>query len=154
MKPPPGFGKETNAYLNHYVNVADAKAAGLLTADLTLSGYLIANVPSAWWPQIFHWSALGLLIVSGIMALHTLYPRTPKIGSSLIFWEDIRTRSTVDAYLLDIGQTDEAEVERQYGAQNYIVSGVLSTKYGSVRWGMRALMAAIPFILLRISIGE
>jgi hypothetical protein len=95
MKPPPGFGKEVNHYLNHYVNVADAKAAGVLTADLTIGGYLITTVPVTLGPQIFHWAALDLLIESGIMALRTLYLGTPKIGSSPIFWEDVRARATI-----------------------------------------------------------
>ena len=44
-KPPSGFGKDVNQYLNHYVNVADAKAAGILTADLTIGGYIMPKVP-------------------------------------------------------------------------------------------------------------
>src|ERR1051326_7987348 len=115
MKPPLGFGKDVNTYLNHYVNVVDAKAAGVLTADFTIGGYLMASVPVASWPQVFHWSAVSLLITSGIMAINTLYPRTPKIGSSSIFWEDVHARATMDDYLRDLGQVDELEVERQYG---------------------------------------
>ena len=69
------------------------------------------------------------------MALRTLYPRTPKIGSSPIFWEDVRARATVDDYLKDLGQMDEQDVERQYGAQNYLVSGVLSKNTKPSKWG-------------------
>ena len=151
--PPPGFGIGVNNYLNHYVNVADAKAAGILTADFTLSGYLVTHVPSGLLPLASHWVALILLIASGVMALRVLYPRTPKIGSSLIFWEDIRSREMLETYLADLRHTEEAEVERQYGAQNYLVSGVLSKKYVSVRGGMKALMGAIPFVILRIILG-
>lgn len=153
IKPPLGFGKGINQYLNHYVSVADTKAAGILTVDFTLGGYLLTHIPPMGWPLVFHWTGLVLLIASGVSALHTLYPRTPKIGSSIIFWEDIRARGTVDTYLDDLCHTDEGEVERQYGVQNYLVSGVLAKKYGSVRWGIRILICAIPFIILRL-IGE
>lgn len=153
LGPPSGFGVGVNNYLNHYVNVADAKAAGTLTADLTLGGYLMAHVPLDPWALIFHWVAFVFLIISGVMAFHTFYPRTPKIGSSLIFWEDVHSRGTLDTYVDQLHLIDEAEVERQYGAQNYIVSGVLSKKYGSVRWSMRALMGAICLVILKLLIG-
>lgn len=153
LGPPSGFGVGVNNYLNHYVNVADAKAAGTLTADLTLGGYLMAHVPVEHWVLIFHWAAFVFLIISGSMALYTLYPRTPKVGSSLIFWEDVHSRATLDIYVDELRHMDEAEVERQYGAQNHIVSGVLSKKYASVRWGMRALMVAIPLIILNLLVG-
>jgi hypothetical protein len=39
MKPPPGFGKDVNKYLNHYVTVADTKAAGALTVALALADH-------------------------------------------------------------------------------------------------------------------
>lgn len=151
--PSPGFGVGVNNYLNHYVNVADAKAAGTLTADLALGGYLMAHVPVEHWALIFHWATFIFLIISGSLALHTLYPRTPKVGSSLIFWEDVHSRETMDTYVDELRHVDEAEVERQYGAQNYLVSGVLSKKYVSVRWGMRALMVAIPLIILKHFVG-
>ncbi len=150
MKPPSGFGKDVNNYLNHYVSIADAKAAGVLTADFTLCGYLVTNIPSMFWPLIFHWVALVLLLFSGFMALYTLLPKTPRIGSSLIFWEDVRAHTTMDTYLRELSQADEEEVERQYGAQNYLVSGVLTRKYACVRWAMTALMLAIPFIVVKL----
>lgn len=84
------------------------------------------------------------------MALWSLYPRTPRIGSSLIFWEDVRNRPTVDEYLRDLSQVDDDEVERQYGAQNYIVSDVVSKKYLFVRRSMRCLIAALPFVILSV----
>lgn len=59
----------------------------------------------------------------------------------------------MDTYVDELRHVDEAEVERQYGAQNYLVSGVLSKKYVSVRWGMRALMVAIPLIILKHFVG-
>jgi len=151
--PPPGFGVGVNNYLNHYINVADAKAAGVLTADFTLGSYLMTHVPIERLATAFHWAAFVFLIISGIMALLTLYPRTPKVGSSLIFWEDVHSRETMNTYVDELRHVDEAEVERQYGAQNYLVSGVLSKKYVSVRWGMRALMIAVPLIILKLLVG-
>ncbi|OQW36950.1 MAG: hypothetical protein A4E19_14540 [Nitrospira sp. SG-bin1] len=133
--------------------MADAKAAGLLTADLAICGALMSNTPVTLWPQRFHWASLLLLATSGIFALWALYPRTPKIGSSLIFWEDIRARPTVDDYLTDLCQVDDMEIERQYGAQNYLVCGVLSTKYRLVHRSMWCLLAAVPLLAIRLSGG-
>jgi hypothetical protein len=59
----------------------------------------------------------------------------------------------VDDYLKDLGQMDEQDVERQYGAQNYLVSGVLSKKYQAVKVGMITLMLAITFVILRLILG-
>ena len=81
------------------------------------------------------------------MALVALYPRTPKIGGGVIFWEDVRSHETVEIYQKDLSQVDEAEVERQYGAQNYIVSGILKSKYKAVQWAMRALVGAPAVIV-------
>lgn len=64
MNLPAGFGKEVNKYLNHYVTVADTKAAGVLTVDLALAGYLLAQIPTASWPLRFHWITLLLLLAS------------------------------------------------------------------------------------------
>ena len=153
IKLPKGFGESVNKYLNHFVNVADAKAAGLPTADLAIGGALMSNTPVMLWPQRFHWASLFLLATSGLLALWALYPRTPKIGSSLIFWENIRARPTVDDYLTDLSQVDDIEIERQYGAQNYLVSEVLSTKYRFVRRSMWCLLAAIPLLAIRLSGG-
>jgi len=153
MKPPPGFGKGVTDYLNHYVSVADTKAAGVLTVDLALAGYLLTQNPAVSWSLWFHWIALLLLLASGGTALVALYPRTPRIGSSLIFWEDVCSRATLEVYLKDLSQADEAEVERQYGAQNHIVSGILKRKYKAVRWAMSALMGALPATVLKLIIG-
>ncbi len=151
--PPPGFGIGVSNYLNHYVNVADAKAAGILTVDLAIGGYLLTNHPAAWLPWILYCIAVLLLTISGALALFTILPRTPRVGSSLIFWEDVRSRSSLDIYLDELKHVDEVHVERQYGAQNYIVSDILSKKYASVRWGIGTLMGAIPFVILRLILG-
>lgn len=153
IKPPSGFGKEVNKYLNHHVTIADAKAAGILTGDFALGGYLSTNTQVSDCMLNFQWTPLILLFLSGTFALCTLYPRTPKIGSSIIFWEDIRTRTTMQTYLDELKDVDEDEVERQYGAQNYLISGLLSKKYQFIRWGMWTLMGAIPFVLLKLLLG-
>jgi hypothetical protein len=74
MKPHPGFGIGVNNYPNHYVTVADAKAAGIFTADFAFRGYLMINVPMASWSLVSHWVILFILMISGIMPLHTIYP--------------------------------------------------------------------------------
>ena len=151
--PPPSFGIGVSKHLNHYVTVADTKAAGVLTIDLTLCGYFMTHTPDTTWPLIGHWFAVAFFLASIVAALSTLFPRTPKVGSSLIFWEDICARSSLDAYLADLKLVDETEVERQYGSQNFFVSKVLSAKYSRVRISMGALMAAIPFAVFRMIMG-
>ena len=151
--PPQSFGIGVSKHLNHYVAVADTKAAGVLTADLTLCGFFMTHLPETTWPLIWHWFAIALCTVSIFGALFTLFPRTPKVGSSLIFWEDICARTSLEAYLADLKLMDATEVERQYGAQNYFVSKVLSAKYSLVRFSMGALIAAIPFALFRMITG-
>jgi hypothetical protein len=151
-RPPSGFGLGVNNYLNHYINVADAKAAGVLTADFTIGGYLLIHSPTAFWSSLSHWIAVILLITSAANAIRTLYPRAPKFGGGLIFWEDVRQK-TFDEYYSELRLLDDTERERQYAAQNYLVSGVLSAKYSIVRWSMRLLIAAIPFATLRLILG-
>ncbi|WP_447987646.1 hypothetical protein [Nitrospira sp. Nam74] len=68
-RPPAGFGLAVNSYLNHYVNVADAKAAGIITGNFALIGFLIAQWPQALIPLAFHWMAFGMAVFSGITRL-------------------------------------------------------------------------------------
>lgn len=59
--PPSGFGHAVNEYFNHYVGVADTKAAGFLAAALAVGGATLALQPTSVWACVFYWLSLVLL---------------------------------------------------------------------------------------------
>lgn len=63
--PPEGFGRSVNDYFNHYVGVADARAAGFLGAALTVGAAAIAMKPTSTSAGLFCWLSLVLLAGSG-----------------------------------------------------------------------------------------
>lgn len=129
--PPTGFGKGVNDYLNHYVNVADAKAGAVLGADLAIAGLLLASLQDQGLPVLFIWGAVVFFGLSVAASVAVVYPRTPRAGDGLLFWEDILSRGKLCDYREELKETNDERVEMEYAAQNWNVSGVLRSKY---RW--------------------
>lgn len=154
-KLPEGFGCAVNEYYNHYIAVADAKAAGFLTAALTMGAAAISLDPKTSWAWGFYWAAVMLLSASGLAAGTAIIPRLPSANHrGLIFWEDVSAWPTAADYQRALSQTSAQDVECEYAAQNYVVSRVLHQKHvwvrGSILFFMVGTAAAIlAFIAIR-----
>src|SRR5438270_792187 len=105
------FGKGVNDYLNLYVTLADAKAAGFLAAALTVGAALFKVHPSTSLGNLVWWSALGALSGSSAASSFAIFPRLPSGRRGLIFWEDIRSHATFDDYQNKVGSLTIADVE-------------------------------------------
>lgn len=151
--PPEGFGKDVNEYLNFYVRNADAKAGVFVAADLTIGAFLLANQPSGWWAMGLNWLAITLLAASAIFGGLVVYPRTPGRGTGLIFWEDIRSRSTPQEYREAVKYLTLTKVEEEYATQNYHVSQVLHGKYRWIGWCLRVFFVAVLCAALSIGLS-
>ena len=92
-----GLGKGINDYLNHYVLVADGKAAALAAGSLVLVGLALSSEAKDAEPIL---RLIGTILagLSAVLAATVLYPRTPHSGSGHIFWADIRSFDSAESY--------------------------------------------------------
>lgn len=144
-----GLGKGINDYLNHYVLVADGKAAALAASSLVLMGLALGSDASQAEPVLLLFGTI-LAGLSAVLAGSVLYPRTPHSGNGHIFWADIRTFESAEAYWKSLRQLNDDAVGREYARQNFFVSAVLLKKNAMVRrtiivMGMASLCLSIAF---------
>jgi hypothetical protein len=147
---PKGFGKGVNDYLNHYVTVSDAKAAAFLALNVVVIQFLMKDRFCASWGLNFHWAALGFLSLSIFVAATVLFPRLPRGGKGLIFWEDIRERKNPAQYENELADLTGNRIEKEYAHQNYYVSLVLYKKMRLIRWEIGLFLIGSLFTVLSI----
>jgi hypothetical protein len=139
--PPKDFGRGVNDYLNHYVTVADGKAAALLAADVGLAVVIAGQTTFP--TSIVLRVAMAIFAVSAVFCATVVFPRLPSGRTGLIFWEDIRRRASVSDYQRDLMEATEEIVEREYAAQNWYVSRVLHTKHRRLQLATVMFVAAL-----------
>ncbi len=144
------IGKGINDYLNHYVLVADGKAAVLAAGSLVLVG-LSLNPDAKDAEPVFRLIGTILAGLSAVLAGAILYPRTPHSGNGHIFWADIKSFDSVESYWKSLSQLDEDAVGREYAKQNYFVSEVLLKKNAMVR--RTIIVLGIACVSLSIAFG-
>jgi hypothetical protein len=147
-RPPTGFGKGVNSYLNEYVRVADAKAAAFLAATLTVAGLTLRLKPEGSLSQTARWLSLAALAYGMFECGRVLFPRLPRGRMGLIFWEDIRVRTSASLYEEDLKGLDDAAVESEYAAQNWFVSKLLHTKFAAVQRSIIAFFVGAALAIL------
>jgi hypothetical protein len=145
---PPGFGKDVNDYLNHYVTVADAKAGAVLAADVAIAVLIFDRNAFAGDRYFLLRASLGFLVLSAGICASVIFPRLPSGKTGLVFWEDIRNRKTLVEYARDVAVANAAAIEREYASQNWFVSHVLHKKYrllqaAIVAFGVGVALAAV-----------
>jgi hypothetical protein len=143
-------GKDINDYLNHYVLIADGKAAALAAASLALLGLMTSDASKEAEPVLRILAAV-LAAIGAVSAGIVLYPRTPHSGNGHIFWGDIAGFASAEAYLKSMQTLQEDDVAREYARQNFLVSGVLLKKNAYIRKAIWFL--AIGCLSAAIAIG-
>ncbi len=133
---PPGFSKEINGYLNSYVNMADSKAGAIVGLNTLILGLVMAWGENDRGDIRIHLFTVAFFVVGAALAAFVIFPRMPRGGSGVIFWEDIRTYPTVEAYQNKLRSMDDQDVEDSYAYQNFYVSRVLHQKHFYIRWAM------------------
>lgn len=153
--PPAGFGLAVNNYLNHFVAVADAKAAGFVAASLTVGAAVLGLAPPTFWGHVIQWISVGLLGGAGVAGACAIYPRLPSsYQRGLIFWEDVRSWPSAAEYQRALSTTTEQEVEFEYAGQNYVVSRVLHSKHVAVRVAIWFFMLGTAAAVAGIALGR
>lgn len=131
-----GFGKDVNDYFNHYITLADAKAAAFIAASLTVGAATLKLRPTTSSGDALRWCAVAALGASLAACAHVVFPRLPSGRRGLIFWEDVRTFKDHEDYQREVAGLQVPSVEAEYAAQNYFVADVLHRKHYWVRWGV------------------
>lgn len=121
-----------NAYLNHYITVADAKAGALAAMAVFSSGassLFTGDDPSASLQYAVKIS-LGLHLMTLLFCGFAVYPRTPSRGDGVIFWSDIANCNNFTDYQERFSRAcDHSFISNEYACQNFHVSRVLKKKF-------------------------
>ncbi len=133
---PPGFSKAINGYLTDYVKLADSKAGAIVGLNTLILGLVMAWGENDQGDILIHLFTIAFFVVGAGLAAFVIFPRMPRGGSGVIFWEDIRTYPTVEAYQNKLRSMDDQDVEDSYAYQNFYVSRVLHQKHFYIRWAM------------------
>ena len=128
-----------------FTRVADRKAAPILVIQIALVGALAARSeslltfiasdtynPLAVTLMVTLVAYLVLFFAAVLIAARVYMPMTPSTGSSLIYFEDIRSIS-VESFIEQATQLDSGEIERQLLQQIHAVSQIASIKMQRVR---------------------
>lgn len=142
------YSKGINDYLNHYVLLADGKAALVIAAEVGLLAVLLGTDIQL--DPLFRVLAAGAAALSLSLAGWVVLPRTPSSGIGVIFWGDIRAYGSVDSYQDAVASKSDPDWEKAYAAQNFHVSGVLIEKNRFVRLSLLAFFAAKLLAILSI----
>jgi len=145
QRPPAGFGKGVNDYLNHYVTLTDSKAGALLAAAVAVGALLLSDGWHALTDEgkLARAAALLLLAAASACAASVIFPRLPSGRRGVVFWEDIRSHSELADYVQAVGELDDTGVELEYAAQNYFVSDVVHRKMSTTRVAIGLFLAGI-----------
>lgn len=138
------LGKMINAYLNHYVTVADGKAGAIAAASLVLLG--LAIDPDAQALAAPRWLGALAAVIAAAFAAGVLYPRTPHFGNGHIFWGDISRFDSASTYWQSLSTLGADSIGLELARQNFNVSGVLLRKMTGVRRAVLAFSCATIFL--------
>ena len=147
---PAGFSKAVNSYLNDYVKLADSKAGAIVGLNTLILGLVMAWGDNDRGDVRIHLATIAFFVVGAALVAFVIFPRMPRGSSGVVFWEDIRTYPSVEAYQNRLRSMDDQEVEDSYAYQNYYVSRVLHQKHLYIRWAMLVtilgvLMAVVDY---------
>jgi len=142
-----GFSKNVNDYYNHYVSVADAKAAAVIAISFLLFDFLIGLEKQSCLQDTLFYTGSITLFLSCLFSLIAVFPRIPKEKKGLIFWENVRNFKNKEEYFEEIEKLDKKDIEKKYASQNFNLSNLLHSKHYYIR------LAIISFITALLSIS-
>lgn len=147
------FSVQVHQYLNRALTFADTKAFALVGANLTIATLLLSNQSSYFWILVFNAVAVVTFGSAALIGVLAIYPRLDKKSGSPIFWEGIVSRATIDAYVQEVMQLDQSQIEQAYAAQNYHLSEILCTKYRAIQRCARLFTIGIIFACVYVVLG-
>jgi len=139
---------QVNAYLNEYIQFADAKAGAVVTFFAVVLGLY-----TGLWPEesknCCFWLGVVLSLLPIIAALVVITPRLTK-GSDqgVIFWGHIVGFEDLDQYA---NAVKSADFIKEITQQNYFLAKIAQLKYRWLKRAMHATWLALFFLLFSLS---
>jgi len=146
---PTDFSTQTLSHLNKYIKFADQKASVLLTGQLAFLG-LFVNFLDQIWPgpgiefRILSALTIGATLVAVVLAGWVIYPQTDPSGESLLFWENIKSKS-IDDYEIKIKDLDEGSALDELIEENHLLAEVASSKYWRLKISLISTAGTVLF---------
>ena len=147
------FSRGVHDYYGRYADNADAKIGALFALNFAVAGLVISHLPEACLAAIFSWQAVVLDAAAGAVLLFGIYPRTPVAHgaeTSPIFWGDVAREASAQAYAKRVESLSDADIERAYGTNNYVVAKVLQTKFLAIRVAIWLTAAALASVIASV----
>lgn len=142
---------QINGYVNNYIQVADTKAASIIAVTALGAGSL-ALLPDGTqvWGLVLIFTSFMPLLVSLILALVTLYPRT-RLGSSTstVFWGGIKNYPSVNHYKEAFYKAGDLEETVE---QNYYLAKIAARKFKWITLAVQWQVWGVPFFLLSLAV--
>lgn len=141
-----GFSKGINDYYNHYVSVADAKAAAVIAISFLLFDFIISLVRTTYFQDILFYIVSIALALTCLFSLISVFPRNPKEKKGLIYWENVKNYKDKNEYFNDIKKLSKKDIEEKYSTQNFIISKILNRKHFFIRLAIISFIFALSVL--------
>lgn len=128
------------------IQLADSKADMLVAASAILAGLLVpeATRTSNSIAQGVLVLAVGLAILSAIMSLLTVFPRTtPEEHASLLYFIAIKRFKSGEEYLSNVQQYKAGKSDRELAQQTWELAHTQARKYTHLRTGVVVFVIAL-----------
>jgi len=144
------FSWRVNAYLNGYIQFADAKAGAIVTFFTIVLGFY-----TGFWPEAsksgWFWLGVGVSLLPIVAALRVITPRLIKENrKGAIFWEHITGFKAPDQYGEALHSIDLFE-EIVY--QNYRLAQIAQRKYFWLQAAMYVTWGALLYLVISFAIA-
>jgi len=137
------FSWQVNAYLNGYIQFADAKAGAIVTFFTVVLGLY-----TGFWPEPnrsgWFWVGVAVSLLPIITALLVITPRLiRKDNKGAIFWEHINDFETPDQYSEALHSID---LLKEVIHHNYSLAQVAQQKYFWLRWAIYTTWGVLLYL--------
>ncbi len=171
------LARHTHQYLRDYITHAEGKAGVVATASVGALAFLEAKGALEFsvmrWGHVGDWAGLLAAIAfaaAGMLALAVVWPRlgvrkgsgskddqtTKRMAGDpgVIFWDEIRTDATPDAYATRVSKLSSEGAQRELTEHSWVLAGINQSKYRFVNYALRTLVGAVALLCTHLFLRE
>lgn len=154
------FAEFQEAYVRHYIGLADTKAAWSFTIASGVLAYLVGQAevraallaPECSIKFMLLVGSVISLVLSAFFAFRVVAPRlTSQSGEGVVFFGAVAAKASAEAYIRDVVSRSHAELTSARLQHCYDVSKICTKKYGSLKksiwFGVPALSLTFLYLL-------
>lgn len=149
------LAKGVNDTLNAYISITDSKAVAFLGGATAAASFFLSRLPESTALIICYAVSAAGYVAGAANAASVIFPRIPPCGGGVIFWGDIASRESADAYAAEFERKcHDGGLLADYAWLNFCTSKILRCKIRRLRQAMilclTALAISVPvFIVTR-----